>query len=809
MVSLARRSRSRPSLLALLLLTGLPAAASAQVPSGCGGLVEARVVALDQPFSWNRFGALEPQGMIYALERDVVNSADANGLPDPGETQTLVAGQVSLRRDKRPRPLVLRVNAGQCLRIRFRNLLNPVREHGQQPNTRSASVHVVGLQPLAMSDDGSYAGTNASSVVAPGGSAVYTLFAEREGQFILHSLGANVGGEGDGGSISAGLFGAVIVEPAGSEWYRSQVTQADLELARTNGPTGHPKLDYTAVYKPGHRYAGLPILNMLQNGQIVHSDLTALITGPGAGDFTSPLPTTSLYPERQKPFREFTVIFHDEIGAVQAFKEFDDRVLEFTLHGGRDGFAINYGASGMGAEVLANRFGVGPSVGCAECKYEEFFLSSWVLGDPAMVVDKPANHPCNIQGTAGCTPTPGRKATKAFFPDDPSNVYHSYLNDHVKFRNLHAGTDDHHIFHLHAHQWTHTPRSDKSSYLDSQAIGQGGSYTYEITYGGSGNRNKTIGDAIFHCHFYPHFAQGMWSLWRVHDVLETGTPLDGNGLPALNSRALPDGEILAGTPIPAVVPIPTIPMPPLPGPVWIANGQVVLPTTVTTNPGYPFFVPARAGRRPPHPPLDTVFDGGLPRHYVVNGTATSVQNRLDFSKKINTMTVQWLAETGEPVEKVAMSFHNKPAGYATPTPKGGAGTFRVNRGAAVRGAPYADPCISDTGNAAPMRYYKAADIQLDAVFNKEGWHFPQQRMITLQDDVVPTINGTRPPEPLFFRAESGECVEFWLTNLVPSEYQLDDFQVKSPTDILGQHIHLVKFDVLASDGAANGFNYED
>lgn len=27
--------------------------------------------------------------------------------------------------------------------------------------------------------------------------------------------------------------------------------------------------------------------------------------------------------------------------------------------------------------------------------------------------------------------------------------------------------------------------------------------TYEINYGGSGNRNKTSGDAIFHCHFYP------------------------------------------------------------------------------------------------------------------------------------------------------------------------------------------------------------------------------------------------------------------------------------------------------------------
>ena len=31
----------------------------------------------------------------------------------------------------------------------------------------------------------------------------------------------------------------------------------------------------------------------------------------------------------------------------------------------------------------------------------------------------------------------------------------------------------------------------------------------------------------------------------------------------------------------------------------------------------------------------------------------------------------------------------------------------------------------------------------------------------------------------------------------------------TPTDILGQHIHLVKFDVTSSDGSGNGWNYED
>ena len=94
----------------------------------------------------------------------------------------------------------------------------------------------------------------------------------------------------------------------------------------------------------------------------------------------------------------------------------------------------------------------------------------------------------------------------------------------MKFRNVHTGKE-HHIFHLHNHQWLFNPNDDNSNYLDAQGIGPGGGYTYEINFGGAGNRNKSAGDAIFHCHFYPHFAQGMWELWRIHDVLETGTPL--------------------------------------------------------------------------------------------------------------------------------------------------------------------------------------------------------------------------------------------------------------------------------------------
>ena len=783
-------------LLILIITTWGVGSAMAQ----CNRTITADVVAFDQPFFWNRLGAVQPQGMMYALRRDVVPIDSSSGLQP---------GNVQLREGKRPRPLVLRMNVGDCLSIQFQNLLATSPVDNQQPATRTASIRALGLQLVnSIASDGSNVGANASSLVAPGGTATYTFYAEREGSHVLYSAAAQTGGEGDGGSTNSGLFGAITVQPAQAEWYRSQITNAELALV-TTGTTagGQPIINYNAAYPDG-----TPILKMLKGTEIVHSDLTALITGPNAGRFPDntylPNPAT---PDRNQPFREFTIIYHDEIGAVQAFAEFEDPVLSHTLHSARDAFAINYGTAGAGAEVLANRFGVGPMHACTECKYEEFFLSSWTVGDPAMVVDVPANAPCDPQSMHEgnpCTPAPGPKATKVFYPDDPSNVYHSYLGDHVKFRILHAGSKEHHVHHQHAHQWLFTPDSDNSTYLDSQAIGPGAAFTLEMTYNGSGNRNQTPGDSIFHCHFYPHFAQGMWALWRVHDVFEAGTVLDGEGRPQSNSRALPDGEIAAGTPIPAMVPLPTKGMAPMPGAtVSIANGQAVV--SGTGNPGYPFFVPAQAGHRPPKPPLDTVDDGGLPRHIITGGTFVEQHTRLDFNKELVTADAKAIPETGTATEVAAMSFHAQRT-HATFKPDGTTATFITNGRPAVAGAPIADPCINDAGQpVGNPRTYKAAIIQLDLKMNKAGWHFPQQRIETLWDDVAATKNGTRPPEPFFFRANTNDCIEFFHTVLTPHVYELDDFQVRTPTDVMGQHIHLVKFDVLASDGAGNGFNYED
>jgi hypothetical protein len=222
-----------------------------------------------------------------------------------------------------------------------------------------------------------------------------------KGNHLIYSTAATTGGEGDGGSLAMGLFGSVNVENKTAEWYRSQLTAEEMALATAKNadgtpkktPGGQPILNYDAVYPAGHPKAGEPIVKMLDaNNNIVHTDLNA----------SSPVRTRAalrrartsanpVEPDRDQPFREFTVVYHDEIKAIQAFPQFEDPVLSHTLYSVKDGFAINYGTGGIGAEILANRLGVGPMANCTECKYEDFFLSAWAVGDPAQIVDVPAN----------------------------------------------------------------------------------------------------------------------------------------------------------------------------------------------------------------------------------------------------------------------------------------------------------------------------------------------------------------------------------------------------------------------------------
>ncbi|QQP97250.1 hypothetical protein [Lysobacter enzymogenes] len=817
-----------------------------------------------------------------------------------------------------------------------------------QVNSRSVGFHPQGLELVgSIASDSSFVGRNPNSLAKPGESRDYCFYAPAEGAFLVSNPGAAFGGEGSAGDSGVGLFGAVAVQPQGAAFYRAQVTEEELRLATRAGaatPSGHPVIDYEARY-PACSVGGVwceegkggqPILNMLDGNRIVHGDVNAIVMGAGSDDGRFSAKTYPLervgkrnpsVPNRLEPFREFVSVYHDENAATQAFPYFFEHPeLGHTLHGVRDAFMINYGSAGVGAEIIANRLKAGPMQDCIDCAYEEFFLSAFAVGDAAMLVDKPVNlrvgrcQPEFVEANrlkeAGqnyndshyegfrkqCVWNDDKReppfATAVYYPHDPANVHHSYIGDLVKFRNVHAGKEQH-IFHLHNHQWLFNPNDDNANYIDAQGIGPGSGYTYEIAFGGSGNRNKTVGDAIFHCHFYPHFAQGMWYMWRNHDVFEAGTRLkvseagkDGyhseayglrDGTPAPGARALPDGEIVAGAPIPAVVPLPGKALAPMPFAVHVEPKSTGLGSKAVLtypnskqwlNPGYPFWVagvtehdggPAAIGHRPTTPPLDMVdnftdpvtgqdtkpggFDGGLPRHalagYAEGGKDESVLSRLSAKKHIKQAKPIYFYERGTGLEQVAMAFHAKRAHASHRYGRGGAvsaADFIVNGAPAMPGAPYNEPCIDDRGQrlvaggdgaffggktldamiavkdalpggiefgATNPRIYKGANIQLDVVFNKLGYHYPQQRILSLWQDVAETLDGKRPPEPLVLRMNTFDCAMYQHTNLVPKDFYADDYQITTPTDVIGQHIHLPKWDLTSADGSANGWNYED
>ncbi|MEA2080093.1 MAG: hypothetical protein U9P00_09590, partial [Pseudomonadota bacterium] len=928
---------------ALTLGAAFTLAGTVQAAGTCERNITANVVAFDMPLMWNRLGAQNINGMMYALERDVVTLSNVpipalSGLSE--QDLLALAGQVTLRPDKRPRPLVLRMGEGDCMTIRLTNLLTPAPnplqavEHrsnipftldlNDQVKGRKVSLRFQGTELVDdISDDGSHVGLNDSSLVAVGASDTFKIRGLHDGAFIGTSYGQTTGGEGLGGQTASGLFAVLNVNGKGAGFFRSQITNEEMLLAAdANGngvldagektAQGHPIIDWQATYPNAEPWtsegkAGLPVINMMDGNEIVHSDLNAIVAFVGttfatlgAGHYgtlghfpadTYPLESVGkrnpTVPNRLEPFREFTVAFHDEQSTKQAFPGwFEDSVLHHTLHGVRDSFMINYGSGGIGSEIIANRLGVGPMHDCVNCAYEEFFLTFSAVGEVGQLTDIPAN-----LGLEQCDPAlnncaaVGPKANYILFPDDPSNVHHSYIGDATAFRNLHAGPGEQHVFHLHNHQWLFNADDDNSNYLDAQGLGPGSGYAYWVNFGGAGNRNKTAGDAIFHCHFYPHFAQGMWEMWRIHDTFEPGTALQttldgggahvsftldgigqGNGTPAPGARALPDAEVIAGAPTPAVVPLPGKPMAPYPATVTVkanlnqvevcldsnglrmprdaVSGACPAGTTPTLqavgsltdvvqrdrNPGYPFWIAGMEhtiGNRPPTPPLDMLsyeraydlndpmhedydllwshpgfaakaggvnivdgWDGGLPRFsvegYAAGGKTAIAVTRLDFTKEIEKARPVFYPEEGTDLEQVAMRFHAERC-HATYNADGteaacvdDRGGFITNGQPPVPGAPFQEPCIDDMGmlmddtyddtytghffdgslgemwdtsymtvegssphNASRPRYYKAANVQFDATFNKLGYHFPQQRIITMWQDVIPTINKER------------------------------------------------------------------
>jgi len=318
----------------VILITGFGvfygSPAKAAVCDAPARTLTADIVAFDMPLMFNRLGAQNINGMMYALRRDVVDTTLLQPIGSGG-----TPGKVTLRPDKRPRPLVLRMGAGDCMAITLTNLLavpaNPFQVNPKDPDSncnsdnpasppgevrsgmlfnceiddqvaaRAISLRFQGTELVtSIQDDGSFVGANAESLVSPGETQTFTIYAPQDGAFLGVSYGGTIGGEGLGGQTSSGLWAVLNVNTPNSSFYRSVLTNEELELSldisNSGGQdndydgyvdsTGHPIINYEAIYPNLEPWisegkAKLPIINMFQDKKMVHTAIDAIVAyGP-------------------------------------------------------------------------------------------------------------------------------------------------------------------------------------------------------------------------------------------------------------------------------------------------------------------------------------------------------------------------------------------------------------------------------------------------------------------------------------------------------------------------------------------------
>lgn len=102
-------------------------------------------------------------------------------------------------------PLVIRVNVGDLVEIRFKNKTDA-----------PASIHIQGDGYDVNTSDGANIGFNKNTIAKKRKKQKYEWYAKREGTFLFHDM-ADTSSSNTSTNVH-GLFGAIIVEPVGATW---------------------------------------------------------------------------------------------------------------------------------------------------------------------------------------------------------------------------------------------------------------------------------------------------------------------------------------------------------------------------------------------------------------------------------------------------------------------------------------------------------------------------------------------------------------------------------------------------------------
>lgn len=462
-------------------------------------------------------------------------------------------------------------------------------------------------------------------------------------------------------------------------------------------------------------------------------------------------------------FREFVVYYH-EIGS-ERYRHLDKSGERVTLTdplsgaykpGGR---ALNYRSEPFmnRLQLQSDRFGIAD---------QSMAYSSYTFGDPA---------------------TP---------------IARSYLGDPVKTRVVHGGSEVFHVHHTHggAIRWRRQPGTEDTDFeaglvkyppiktggstrLDSQSIGPSQSYDLESECG-SGGCQQSVGDYLVHCHVAHHYLAGMWMIWRVHNTLQTGG--EAGAL-----RELPDRS---GAVAEAV------------------TSEALLGRTVEWQ-GERFELTSEnlgdwvERQLPP---------SGLPKGYDASVLNWHRQGDLYLNEPETGHT--WPGfESETPGMRLPVLFEPTTGKLAYPLLRPHLGRrppFAPNHGP----APFLSP--DQQGRAPPrpgengvrslcpagtrLQEFAVHAINVPIVLNDDASLIdPVGQLFVLKEDedAVRANNDLR--VPLALRANAGEdCVD------VVFKSELRDTAENTFFSKVSIHVHLVQFDVQASDGISAGFSYE-
>ena len=234
---------------------------------------------------------------------------------------------------------------------------------------------------------------------------------------------------------------------------------------------------------------------------------------------------------------------------------------------------INYGSGGIGSEIIANRLGVGPMHDCLNCTYEEFFLTSFTVGDPALLVDIPANVGLEtlLPGAAAATrPRQGpegeqgaRTRTTRSTCTTATSATSSSSATRTSARNSTSSTCTTTSGCTTRTTTTRTTSTRRASAPASATPTRSTSAAPATATRAPATRSSTATSIRTSRRACGTTAQLRRVRGRHAARRSSGAGLSTrqpwalkNGTPAAGARALPDGEIVAGVPMVAIVPLP-------------------------------------------------------------------------------------------------------------------------------------------------------------------------------------------------------------------------------------------------------------